>query len=50
LNQVPRRIELAVRLADVIIVNVFERDVYISDDFSPLLRQILKIHAISHQK
>jgi hypothetical protein len=46
----PKRIELAIKLADVIIVNVQERDVYVPDDFAPLLGKILKAHAISHQK
>jgi hypothetical protein len=50
LNQVPKRLFLAVKLADVIIVNVQERDIYVPDDFVPLLRQILKMHAMSHQK
>jgi hypothetical protein len=50
LNQAPKRIELAVRLADVIIVNVLERDIYMFDDFASLLKQILKMHATSHQR
>jgi hypothetical protein len=50
LDQVPERLYFAVKLADVIIFNVVERDIYMPDDFAPLLKKILRMHTMSHQK
>jgi hypothetical protein len=50
LNQTPERLGLAVTLADVIIVNVLEQNIYTFDDFESLLKQILKTHTMAYQK